>query len=330
MDVGSMGEMQAEVGRSRLVIAYGPADERRSGPFESPAQVRTNSVSVVIPSVFGLAVLAPAAISFRNAAILVTALLVLAAAMQTSGARGAVVLCAIFAASLITSIAGFAFSAVCGAILLHVIDAPVRVIQMLLLCSIANQLFMTWSLRGAISWRTLAPFLVGGIVGLPVGLYILFATSRTFYIDAFGALLILYGAYKLVHPMLTLPRQHVGWDVLAGMLGGVTGGSAAFPSAFVTIWCSFKGWDKDQQRAVYQPFILFMQFITIAAITCVRSANAIASTPATTLALADFLCVPAGLLGTWCGMACFARLNDRQFALAVNLLLLVSGLSFIF
>jgi hypothetical protein len=35
------------------------------------------------------------------------------------------------------------------------------------------------------------------------------------------------------------------------------------------------------------------------------------------------------LLGSSFGMACFKWLNDRQFAIAVNLLLIASGLSFL-
>ena len=31
----------------------------------------------------------------------------------------------------------------------------------------------------------------------------------------------------------------------------------------MTIWCSMRGWDKQQQRAVYQPYILAMQLLTI-------------------------------------------------------------------
>ena len=53
-------------------------------------------------------------------------------------------------------------------------------------------------------------------------------------------------------------------DVCVGALGGITGGLAAFPGAFVTIWCSVRGWDKSVQRAVTQPFILAMQLITLA------------------------------------------------------------------
>jgi hypothetical protein len=34
--------------------------------------------------------------------------------------------------------------------------------------------------------------------------------------------------------------------------------------AFVTMWCSVRGWDKSVQRGVTQPFILAMQLVTVA------------------------------------------------------------------
>ena len=52
-------------------------------------------------------------------------------------------------------------------------------------------------------------------------------------------------------------------DALAGALGGITGPLAAFPGAGVTIWCGMRGWDKVEQRAVYQPYILIMQLIGV-------------------------------------------------------------------
>jgi hypothetical protein len=41
------------------------------------------------------------------------------------------------------------------------------------------------------------------------------------------------------------------------------------------------------------------------------------------------LYLPASLLGTWYGLSIFAALNDNQFTLAINLLLIVSGLALV-
>ena len=104
------------------------------------------------------------------------------------------------------------------------------------------------------------------------------------------------------------------------------GGLAAFPSAFVAIWCGTKGWDKDRQRGVYQPFILIMQLLALPLLRCVAPPDAAAPG----LTAAAWTAVPAALLGTCCGLAIYRRLTDRQFAAAVNLLLIVSGLGLAF
>jgi len=42
------------------------------------------------------------------------------------------------------------------------------------------------------------------------------------------------------------------------------------------------------------------------------------------------LIVPAALLGAWCGLRIFRQLLDRQFQLAVNALLVLSGVGLMF
>jgi uncharacterized membrane protein YfcA len=43
-----------------------------------------------------------------------------------------------------------------------------------------------------------------------------------------------------------------------------------------------------------------------------------------------FAFIPAALAGAWLGLRIFQRLSDRQFELAVNLLLVLSGISLAF
>jgi len=62
------------------------------------------------------------------------------------------------------------------------------------------------------------------------------------------------------------------WNVAAGAAGGITGGLAAFPGAFVTVWCGLKGWTKSHRRGVYQPFILAMQILAVAVIAMIPKA----------------------------------------------------------
>jgi uncharacterized protein len=110
-----------------------------------------------------------------------------------------------------------------------------------------------------------------------------------------------------------------------GFLGGLTGGLAGFPGAFVTIWCGPKGWDKIRQRGVYQPFILGMQPVTLVVIYLMRPSSSTA--PPLDWAMLAF--VPAALLGAWFGLRIFKRPSDRQFEFVVNALLIVSGIGLI-
>jgi hypothetical protein len=55
------------------------------------------------------------------------------------GNHGVPVAAAVLLAALASSIAGFAFSAICGAMLFHLTDDPVQAVQIMIVCSIANQ-----------------------------------------------------------------------------------------------------------------------------------------------------------------------------------------------
>jgi uncharacterized membrane protein YfcA len=230
----------------------------------------------------------------------------------------------ILVASTVSSIVGFAFSALCGALLFHLMDSPIYAVQVMIVCSIAIQLLSVATLWRSIDWVSLPIFLVGGILGVPVGVYLLMHLPTAAYRDVIGALLIAYGSYLLLRPAGSL-RVGPSWDAGIGFLGGLTGGLAAFPGAFVTIWCGLKGWDKGRQRGVYQPFILTMQPVSLVFIYLMRPS----SFSATQLDSKILAFIPAALLGAWFGLRVFKRLSDRQFELAVNALLVVSGIGLI-
>jgi len=230
-------------------------------------------------------------------------------------------LIAVLVAATLSSIAGFAFSALCGALLFHLMDSPVYAVQVMIICSITIQLLSVATLWRSIDWTTLPIFLAGGILGVPAGVYLLLHLQSDAYRHIIGALLIAYGGYLLLRrPARELQAGPLA-DACAGFLGGLTGGLAGFPGAFVTVWCGMKGWDKARQRGVYQPFILSMQPITLIAISLMKPY----ATSTAALDLKALAFVPAALLGAWFGLHIFKRLSDRQFAIAVNALLIASG-----
>jgi uncharacterized membrane protein YfcA len=191
-------------------------------------------------------------------------------------------------------------------------------------CSIANQAAMSWSMRSQIEWRGLGVFLIGGIFGIPVGVYVLLTVSKASYVYGLGWFLVLYGTLMLLKRPVAV-RQHVLLDLSAGFLGGITGGAIGFPGGPVSIWCSMKRWSKDQQRAIFQPFIFLMQIVGLLAITVwQRHLHAVSAYD-----WRNLLCVPGGLLGTCLGLQLYRRLSDAQFRSAVNIMLAISGLGYL-
>lgn len=269
----------------------------------------------------------PASNPVIAATLILCLLTVEGAVLSVHGHWNALVpLLAVLVASAVSSIIGFAFSALAGAVLFHVIDDPIHVVQVMIVCSIAIQLYCVVSLWRSIAWRHLPLFLLGGLAGVPVGAWLLTHLPSGIYRSVLGGLLVAYGSWQL----FKRPARPLGWgvwaDLCAAFIGGLTGGLAGFPGASVTIWCGLKGWDKAQQRGLYQPFILCMQPIGLVAIQLMQpSSPGMARLDWQTLAF-----VPAALAGAWLGLRIFKRLSDRQFELAVNFLLVLSGISLAF
>jgi uncharacterized membrane protein YfcA len=70
---------------------------------------------------------------------------------------------------------------------------------------------------------------------------------------------------------------------------------------------------------------LVLQISAIAILTLLHPRGAIAPS----LVLSSLAYLPAMLCGTILGTSCFRRLNERQFSLAVNTLLIISGVGLV-
>ena len=235
-----------------------------------------------------------------------------------SNERTFVIAAIVAASALVASIAGFAFSALAGSAFAYLGLDPAQAVQTMVVCSIAVQLYAVWKIRASIHWFALWPMIAAGLATVPFGVWMLLHIDSAVYGVGLGVFLSAYGCYAVFRRDGIVVRGSAWRDAIAGALGGVLGGLAGFPGAFVTIWCSMRGWDKLKQRAVYQPYILAMQIVTI---VCLRW-----QVPGNAHAFDDLRFVPFALLGGIAGLALYQRMTNRQFQAAVSVLLMVSGL----
>jgi len=185
--------------------------------------------------------------------------------------------------------------------------------------SVLLQGYSLWKLRHALSWRKVAPFIISGAIGVPIGAMLL-AHINPGYLRAWvGLLLLLYSIYYLARPALKPVQGGLPADIAIGFFNGLLGGLTGLVGIIVVIWAQLRGWPKDVQRTVFQPVI-----IATSAMTAVWL-GATGAVTADTLKL-FLLGLPMLLAGTWVGMKLYGRLDEASFRKIVLILLLLSGI----
>jgi uncharacterized membrane protein YfcA len=245
--------------------------------------------------------------------------LLLGAYWFRSAPSGELALWIVLFSALISSIAGFAFSPIAGAALFCCKSDPIVVVQILLVASLAQQLYCVWLLRGQIKSFEFVPYLVGSLTTLPLGVFLLLNSRASILLPILGIFLLSYGSFVAVKPAIAMCSTNALLGrILAGALGGITGGLAAFPAAFVAIWCQVQGFDKGRQRSIVQPFILINQVV---AVTVLSIAHPAASPSMETIQYA----APA-ILGAHFGVQLFGKLSTSGFNRLVGAALAIAGI----
>jgi uncharacterized membrane protein YfcA len=231
---------------------------------------------------------------------------------------------AAFAGAFVSGLAGFAFSAVAGAILLHILP-PLEAVPLMMACSVGVQAANLWALRDNIQWKGSLVLITGGLLGVPIAVYLLQNVDTRTFRTGFGAMVALYAGYMLFRPALTYlaKMESHGRNALIGFGGGLIGGLTGMPGALPTIWCDMHGLPKNQQRGLVQPFIAAMQVFALALLL---SRNSLQSK-----VMMDFvISVPALAAGTALGILMFRSVNELVFRRTILIVLFFSGLSLMF
>ncbi|WP_407157806.1 sulfite exporter TauE/SafE family protein [Bradyrhizobium sp. STM 3557] len=223
---------------------------------------------------------------------------------------------AVFSGAFVSLLAGFAFSAVAGGILLHILQ-PIEAVPLMMSCSVGVQATSLWAMRRNIQWRQSLVLVIGGLLGVPIALWLLHTADTP-------SAKVLGSSSPFMRPMLFRPGMRViqevrhGISALIGFGGGLIGGLTAMPGALPTIWCDLHGMPKSEQRAMVQPFIAVMQIFALALMVMRHDLAA-------KVALDFALSIPALLAGTGLGILAFRRVNEVVFRCVILAVLMLSG-----
>jgi len=224
--------------------------------------------------------------------------------------------------SLASGLSGFAYAATTLGLYAHVL-APQVVSPLIVASSLMVQLMVMPMLWRRLDWRTAAPFVIGGVMGVPFGVALLSILSPDAFRLLAGCILVVYAvSVLLARRMPRIEIEHKAADAGVGFLGGVLGGFAGLSGVLPTIWCSLRRWPKDRQRSVFQLFNTAMHTVTL-------SGYAIQGRLTAEVGQLLLITLPALALGGWLGFRLYNRINDQAFARVLLIMLGISGLAMV-
>ena len=224
------------------------------------------------------------------------------------------------AAGFVQGLSGFGFSLVALSFWAWVLDPQLAAV-LAVFGGLIGQLLAAFTVRRGFDTARVLPFIAGGFVGLPLGLWLLPRVDAVAFRAGVGGLLALWCPAMLLSSRLPHVRAggRVG-DALAGLIGGVMGPLGGFTGAVPTLWCTLRGYERDTQRAVVQNFNLAMLSVTMISYL----ASGVVKAP---MLPQMAIVAPALLLPAWLGMKVYVGISPAAFRNVVLGLLTASGLA---
>jgi uncharacterized membrane protein YfcA len=223
-------------------------------------------------------------------------------------------------AGLVQGISGFAFAMVAMSVWVWGIEPRLAAV-MAVSGGLVGQIFALFTVRRGLRLAVLLPFLVGGLLGVPLGAWALPHLNPAAFKLTLGLFLVVCcPAMLLAH---RLPRFSAGGrpaDLVIGVLGGVMGGIGGFSGVLPSLWVTLRGYDKDLQRSVIQNF-------SLAALAATLVAYVAAGTATPDMWPKFAVVAPALLLPSWLGSRIYLGLSPLAFRRVVLLLLTLAGLA---
>lgn len=231
----------------------------------------------------------------------------------------AIIIGGAIAAGFVQGLSGFAFALVSLSIWAWAVDPQVAA-PMSVFGSLVGQLIALPMLWKGAKLSLVLPFIVGGIIGVPLGVLLLQVMDPAGFKLGLGLFLLIYCPAMLFVPHDLALKWGGAWaNAAVGWIGGVCGGIGGLAGGIPTLWCTMRGFDKDTQRGVMQAFNITMHVTTL-------TSYAILGHVFTGEVLRLFAIItPALAIPVLLGTLVFKRLDQKVFRRLVLALLFVSG-----
>jgi uncharacterized membrane protein YfcA len=234
----------------------------------------------------------------------------------------ALVVAGALAAGFSNGLTGTGYGLVALGFWLHAMS-PLTAAPLVAFCSVCGHIQSLPAIWNGVIWSRLWPFLVGGLVGVPVGIALLGSVQARPLKMSVGLLLLFYCAWMALvrRPPLVMAGGRLA-DAAAGLGGGVLGGMTSLSGPIPIIWVQLRGWTMLAQRGINQPY-------NMSVLALMLLSAAIAGFLDRSFFVWAAIALPVTLIGAHIGLRLYGRIDDAQFRRIILGLLGLSGLTLI-
>tara|TARA_B110000438_G_scaffold244741_1_gene245354 strand:+ start:1706 stop:2440 length:735 start_codon:yes stop_codon:yes gene_type:complete len=223
-----------------------------------------------------------------------------------------------FLGAFVQGATGFGSGLLINAFWLHIME-PTHAIPLNVVTSLFISGVPIYKLRKKLDFSKLKQFAIFGVVGIPIGMYLLVISDPSKLKFSIGILLVIYALLMLKISSFSINVNNKSINNLVGFISGVIGGLTALLGIIPVAWFSVQRLPKNTKRGTYEPFIFITSIAAIISFAFVGLYKI--------EMIFDLLkIIPALLVGSWLGIKIYNKINDNLFRKVVLGLILLSGL----
>ena len=230
------------------------------------------------------------------------------------------ILAGALAGGFVNGMSGFGTTLVALPFWVHAVP-PVIAAQMGAASGVVGNLQTLPAIWPHISWKAVAPYIVAGLIGVPIGTTVLPHVEPRLFKLGVGCVLVVFCLFQLIgRNRLRVTGGGRVADAAVGFAGGFLGGLASISGPLPTMWASLRGMGKTEARALFQAF----NFTMLSAMLVMSSLKGLVTWESLR---AVALALPCAAIGARLGHWVYFRLAAHHYDRVVLVLLLMSGAS---
>ncbi|UCC66026.1 MAG: sulfite exporter TauE/SafE family protein [Deltaproteobacteria bacterium] len=217
---------------------------------------------------------------------------------------------------------GFGYALTCLAFLPYLMNVKIALPMIAIQCPIYTG-FMLYGLRRHMTARLALPLIVGLVLGLPIGVYLLGILSEGTIRKLLGSFILFYSLWSLYKVSAATSLRNKVWGLFVGFLSGVVGGAILAAGPIVVAYLNLCGLSKEEFKTTFLIWAMTLACLLIPfyALSNILTYQAF---------LWGMISMPFAGLGVFLGVKFFKRVKEQLFYRLILILLALSGIRLLF